>query len=227
MTRLAPFLLLLLAAAQACAGELWLDVAVADNTLDLGEVTDAATTYRGYDLEDGSLASGLSLAGALAYDVDRTWSLGLAYDRLAIDTRGVAAAASVSASLPTHFLRATARWRPLQFGGTTVSVIGGLGMVDVSGVARTVDDPGIALDGEVEGTGLLAEIGLSLRTRIHPRAGPFLDAGARKARIGSVTVGGAVLRRDDDGAVVPFDYGGTFLKAGLTLLLPSDVGNPR
>lgn len=226
MSRMLIFILLLLAP-PACAGELWLDVALADNTLNLGEVADAATTYRGYDLEDGTLASGLSLAGALAYDLDRSWSLGLAYDRLTVETHGAAGTATVRASLPTHFLRAMVRWRLLRLDATTVGVVGGLGMVDVSGVARTVDDPGIALDGEVEGTGLLAEIGLSLRTRIHPRAGLFLDLGARQARIGSVTVGGAVLRRDDDDSVVPFDYGGTFLKAGLTLLLPGDVGHPR
>lgn len=218
--------LMILAAAPATAAELWLDAALGRNTLNLAEVTDGPVTYRGYDLRDGSLDSGTSLCGTLAIVVHRDWSLGVAYDRLMTETSGLSGAATLDASLPTHLLRAVARWSLLHCGSAEWCVTGGLGMVDVSGTASTSGDPTFALQGEVEGTGLAAELGLSLRLLLRPTMGLSVDTGVRRARIGSVMVGGGALQRDDDGETVPFDFGGAYLKAGLTVLLPSSVGNP-
>ena len=225
---------LVILAGAATAAEVWMDLGLGRNTLTLNELTDGSATYRGYDLLDGSMDAVTAPGATVAFTLNRNWSLGVAYDRLVLDTTGVVPDAldrvggekTMAAHLPSHALRAVARWRPLRIGRVVWSVVGGLGIVDVSGTSRTVNDPAIPLDGEVEGTGILAELGLSCRVMLRPRLGVYLDAGMRRASIGSLTVGTGPLRADADGATAPFDLGGGYLKGGVTFLLPSDVASP-
>jgi len=226
--------LLLLGIPATQAREVWLDLGLGRNMLGLGELTEGMGTYRSYDLEDGSLDGATAPGATVAFTLNRDWSLGFAYDRLTLDTTGAFhpalnrddAAKAMTAHLPTHYLRAVARWRPLRFGRVVWSVVGGLGIVDLSGTCRTENDPSISMHGDVGGTGLLAEIGLSCRVMVRPRLGIFLDGGLRHARVGSVTVGTGPLLRDEDGTPAAFDLGGGYLKGGVTFLLPSDVGHP-
>lgn len=202
----------------------WFQVAGGYGSYGLGEVTDAPTTYRGYQLESGSMDSGALLSLALGVDYERPWSLSIGYVRNWANTTGLSDAAQLDADLPVHVFRATTAWFPLRRDHARFGAGGGLGIASLRGAVETTGSPFGGLQGDVESAALFAEGFLVGEVDLTASLGFQVHGGYRRMSFDEATVEGIPLERDDNQEVVAFDYSGWYVQAGLKIAMPVGQG---
>ena len=210
---------------EAVAGEPWVVLAGGYGSYGLDGVTDAPTTYRGYNLEAGSMATGTSIYAAVGVDFARPWSMGFAYERNGASTSGFSDSADLQANLPLQSLRVTPCWYPLELAAFRLGVGAGLGVGFVQGDVSTTGGVFGGLEGEVGAVDLLLEGHIVGEFNPLQSIAVQATAGVRNITFSEFLVGGGALKRDDTGEVAEFDYGGWYIQLGVKWLFPnSDVG---
>ena len=150
------------------------------------------------------VTKGFSLGATAGRDLGHGLTVGVGYDRLFAHSRVTGASTSVSYGVPANLVRVLGRFAFVTGDKSNDFVELSIGRASTAG-ALSVSAPGIApRSGSLTNSGIAYELGLGSREWISPRYAITGGFGYRHARSG-----GAHLT----------DYGGLFLRAGVTRAL--------
>jgi len=149
--------LLAMIVAPALAGDPWVVVSGGVTSYSLGGLTDSNTTYRGYELESGSMEGGARYSAALGFDFGRKWALGLEYDRNWASVSGSSETNHVYADMPLYSVKLTSTLYAIDHGSLRAGIGTGLGVGYVLGTVRTDSGWYGGLEGDIEAAGAQLE----------------------------------------------------------------------
>lgn len=214
---LALGLILLMFAAPAWAGGLWVKVAGGVNGMAMDDINDGTyrfheTSIHGFNFPD--LNSGFGLSFHAGNDISPRWSFGFSWEIQHGHVQGTDVDVSAVMKLDADFFMGHLYWTPVRSRKFSLGAAGGLGIVSADGTVRIEQGNVNFGQNKTSGTDLAFELMGTAEYALAGNKALQLTLGWREAKVDKITYQGTTATRED-GSDLALDYSGYTARLGV------------